>query len=256
MESARRIAVVGATGRVGRHAVDVVHERGLKAVAMSRATGVDVITGEGLDAALAGADVVIDAATGPSPDQAQATAFFTTAAPNLQAAAARAGVGRIVVVSIIGIDRFSGGYQAAKREHERLSLAGPVPARILRAAQFHEFVASLVEWGRQGDLAYVPRMRTQLVWARSVAEVLVDLATAEDPEGGPIWEVAGPREERLVEMARLLAARDGDPARVEEASDPSDPDAAVYASDASLPGPGAQLVGPTFAEWLAACGSR
>jgi len=43
---------------------------------------------------------------------------------------------------------------------------------------------------------------------------------------------------------------------VEEASDPSDPDAAVYASDAPLPGPGAQLVGPTFAEWLAAGGSR
>jgi uncharacterized protein YbjT (DUF2867 family) len=252
MESPRRIAVVGATGRLGRHVVDVVRERGLEAVPLSRATGVDVVTGEGLDAGLARVDLVIDAATGPSPDQAQATAFFTASAANLQAAAARAGVRRIAVVSIIGIDRYSGGYQAAKVEHERVSLEGPVPVRILRAAQFHEFVAALMEWGRQGDVAYVPEMRTQLVWARSVAEVLVDLALAEDPEGGPIWEVAGPREERLVEVARLQAARDGDPGRVEEARNPADPDAAILASDAPLPGPGARLVGPSFADWLAA----
>jgi hypothetical protein len=29
--------------------------------------------------------------------------------------------------------------------------AGRIPVRVLRAAQFHEFVAQLVEWGRQGD---------------------------------------------------------------------------------------------------------
>jgi hypothetical protein len=76
-------------------------------------------------------------------------------------------VQRIVVVSIIGIDRFTGGYQAAKPEHEHLSLAGPIPARILRAAQFHEFVPELVEWGRDRKVSYVPKMRTQLVAARS-----------------------------------------------------------------------------------------
>jgi hypothetical protein len=45
-------------------------------------------------------------------------------------------------------------------------LSGPIPVRILRAAQFREFVPKLVEWGRQGDVTYVPRMRTQLVAAR------------------------------------------------------------------------------------------
>jgi hypothetical protein len=48
----------------------------------------------------------------------------------------------------------------------------------LRAAQFHEFVAQLVEWGRQGDMSYVPKMRTQLVAARTVAETLVRLPPA------------------------------------------------------------------------------
>lgn len=81
---------------------------------------------------------------------------------------------------------------------------------------------------------------------------MVDLTLADSPAGGPIWEVAGPREERLAEMARLLAARDGDPVRVEEGADPSDPDASLFATDALLPRPGAKLAGPTYVDWLAA----
>ena len=62
---------------------------------------------------------------------------------------------------------------------------------------------------------------------------------------------AGPREERLVEAARLLAARRGEGLRVEEQpSDPSDPDSERYANGAALPGPDATLAGPTFEEWL------
>lgn len=137
-----RIAVAGATGRVGRHVVDVLEAAGYPTVAMSRATGVDVVTGEGLDEALGGVYAIIDAATGPSADEQPATEFFEAAARNLQRAGARAGVERIVVVSIIGTDRSTGGYTAAKVAHERATLAGPVPARILRAAQFHEFVAA------------------------------------------------------------------------------------------------------------------
>jgi uncharacterized protein YbjT (DUF2867 family) len=142
-----KIAVAGATGRVGRHVVDLLEDEGHDVVAMSRSSGVDVVTGEGLAEALAGVECVIDAASGPSPDQQAATEFFTAAARNLHASGERAGVRRMVVVSIIGCDRFSGGYNAAKVAHERAMLSGPVPARVLRAAQFHEFVAQLVEWG-------------------------------------------------------------------------------------------------------------
>jgi nucleoside-diphosphate-sugar epimerase len=38
-----RIAVAGATGRVGRHAVEVLQERGHDVVPMWRATGVDIV---------------------------------------------------------------------------------------------------------------------------------------------------------------------------------------------------------------------
>ena len=250
MPSPRKIAVAGATGRVGHHVADVLIARGYDVVPMSRSHGVDVITGEGLAAALAGVECVIDTATGPSPEQEAATAFFITAARNLQQAGVQAGVQRMIVVSIIGTDRFTAGYGAAKIAHERAMQAGPVPARVLRAAQFHEFVAQLVDWGRQGEVSYVPRMRTQLVAARTVAEALADLATASPSSEPPISEIAGPREESLVEMARLLVARRGDPVRIEGVSDPSDPDHDVYESGALLPGPGAVLAGPTFEEWI------
>jgi len=246
-----RIAVAGATRRVGQHVVAVLKDAGHEAVPMSRATGVDVITGEGLADALSGVDVVIDTATGPSPEQDAATQFFTTAARNLHEAGSRAGVRLIVVVSIINTDKLAGGYAVAKVAHERAALAGPIPARILRAAQFHEFVEVLMGWGRQGDVCYVPRMRTQLVAARTVAEELVELAIAADAPAGPIPEIAGPRAENLVEMAALLAARRRDPVRVEGVRNPDDPDAEANESGVLLPSPHAKLAGPTFEEWLA-----
>jgi uncharacterized protein YbjT (DUF2867 family) len=255
VDARRKIAVAGATGRVGCQVVDVLEAAGHDVVAISRSNGVDVITAEGLAEALAGVECVIDAATGPSPEQEAATEFFTAAARNLQELGARAGVERIVVVSIIGIDRFTAGYSAAKVAHERALQAGPIPVSILRAAQFHELVGQLVEWGRQDDVSYVPTMRTQPVAASTVAEALVDLATdsgspAPDSSGGPIPEIAGPREERLVDLATQLVARRGDAVRIEGVSDPADPDRDLYETGALLPGPHATLAGPTFEEWL------
>ncbi|MGH8983689.1 MAG: hypothetical protein ACRDY6_07410 [Acidimicrobiia bacterium] len=162
----------------------------------------------------------------------------------------------MVEVSIIGTDRFTAGYGAAKAAHERAMLSGPIPVRALRAAQFHEFVAQLVEWGTQGEVSYVQKMRTQPVAARAVAEALADLATGPESAPGPgssrapIPEIAGPREEDLVDMAIRLVARRGDPVRIEGVSDPADPDRDVFEKGGLLPGPDATLAGPTFEEWL------
>jgi len=247
-----RIAVAGATGRVGRHVVDVLNERGHDVVAISRSNGVDVITGDGLATALEGAEVIIDVATGPSPEQGAATEFFTTAARNLQEAGEKTGVRKLVVVSIIGTDRAVGGYGAAKLAHERAALAGPIPARILRAAQFHEFVEVLMGWGQQGDVVYLPKMRTQIVAARTVAEALADLALSTEPEGAQPAEIAGPREEYLPDLAQLVAAKRGEEVKIEAVSNPADPDDALNTNGGLLPGPHATLAGPTFAEWLEA----
>ena len=253
MPARKKIAVTGATGRVGRHIVAALEAEGHDVVPMSRSLGVDVVTGEGLAEALAGVECIVDAATGPSPDYESANAFFTASARNLQEFGARAGVQRIVLVSIIGIDRFKGGYNAAKLGQERAHQAGPIPVRVLRAAQFHEFVEVLMDWGRQGDVAYVWKMRTQLVAAQIVGEELARLATDPGASNGRILEIAGPREESLVEAAALVAARRGGPARVEGVDAPG-PDSALYEAGGALPGPDATLAGPTFEEWLAADG--
>ena len=251
-----KIAVAGATGRVGRHVVDVLTAGGHEVVAIARSRGVDVVTGKGLAAALAGVRCIVDVSSGPSTDETAARAFFTAAARNLHAAGERAGVSRMVVVSIIGCDRFAAGYTAAKAAHERAALAGPIPVRILRAAQFHEFVPQLVAWGRQGAVSYVTPMRTQLVAASTVAGELAALATATgpagdaSPAGAPIPEIAGPREESLVAMATLLVNRRGAALTVEGRHAPDDPDRDLYESGALLPGPHATLAGPTFAAWL------
>ncbi|WP_447040938.1 SDR family oxidoreductase [Streptomyces sp. DSM 118878] len=249
--SSSKFAVAGATGRLGRHVVDVLTERGHTVVPMSRATGVDVITGKGLADALIGVDVIIDVASWHASDQEAATDFFRTATGNLHEAGRRAGAERIVAVSIIGADKATAGFLAAQQVHEEVNLSGPLPARILRAAQFHEFVGQVLDW-RQGDVAYVPALPTQLVACRTVAETLADLAidphAAQPGPGAPIPEVAGPRRETLAEAAQLLGARRG--IEVVAVDGSGMPDAEIAAAGGFLPGPHAELAGPTFREWL------
>src|SRR3954454_5088967 len=245
MQARTKIAVVGATGRLGTHVVDLLRGAGHEVVPMSRSQGVDVATGDGLAESLQGVKVVIDASSTPTSDQQEATDFFTKSARNLHEAGQQAGVERLVAVSIIGVDAFKTGYNAAKRVQERALSEGPLPVRILRAAQFHEFIPVVLDWGRQGDVAYVWPMRTQPLAARAAAEALVDLPL-DPPADGPRPEIAGPREERLVELAHLLEPQ----LRIEEATASGDPTLELYANGTLLPSPHAKLAGPTFAEWL------
>jgi hypothetical protein len=113
--------------------------------------------------------------------------------------------------------------------------------------------------GRQGEVIYLPRMRTQIIAARTVAGALAAMATSPPAEfaaaraaqaaGAPVPELAGPREENLASLARLAAARHGDQARIEEVT-AADPDSQAAADGSLLPGPHATLAGPTFEEWL------
>ena len=194
------IAVAGGTGLIGRMVVDAVRASGDTPIVLARSTGVDLMTGNGLAAALVNADVVIDVTNLETPSRKKAVHFFDTATRSLHKAETELGITHHIVLSIVGASGINWGYYDGKRRQEELALAGPVPATVLRATQFHEFASQMI--GRGGPVVLVPKMRSQPIAAREVAVALVD-AAREQPAGlAP--ELAGPEEQYLPDMVRRL----------------------------------------------------
>ena len=201
-----KVAVAGGTGLTGRHVVDVLTRAGHEAVPLARARGVDLLTGAGLDAALAGVEATIDVSNVTTLKREVAVDFFGRAGRNLLAAAARAGVRHHVALSIVGIDRVKTGYYEGKLRQEAVVRDGGVPWSVLRATQFHEFAGQILE-RLPGPVAFVPAMKTQPVAVREVAEALVALVEGEPR--GMAGDLAGPRVESLVDMARRVIRAGG-----------------------------------------------
>jgi uncharacterized protein YbjT (DUF2867 family) len=243
-----KVAIVGGASLIGRHVVQVLGAAGIETVAISRSSGVDVTTGAGVAEALSGVQRVIDVTNAPNTQQDPATAFFTAAAHHRQQAGARAGIDRLVVLSIVGVDRLAGAYWVAKRQHEHAALSGPVPVLLLRSTQFHEFAGQVLQWGRHGDRSRVQEMLVQPVAVQAVARVLADLVLTQNVAAA-VLEIAGPRVESLLDMATRLASRRGDPLDVQGFREGT-PDEQAIATGALLPSPHATLTGPTFQEWL------
>ncbi len=202
-----KIAVAGGTGVVGRHVVRELESRGHEPVVLSRSHGIDLTTGNGLDEALAGVAVVIDVSNTNAMRRRAAVAFFNAATGKLLAAEQRAGVGHHVVLSIVGIDRVPLGYYMGKLRQEKLVLTGQVPATVLRATQFHEFPAQLLQRIPHSPVVPVPRMWSQTVAAREVAGALVEAAL--DQPAGRLPDLAGPRVERMEDLVRQLVKARG-----------------------------------------------
>ncbi len=82
----------------------MLNEEGHNAPPQSPATGVDLLNRDGHAGALDGADAVVNLTNSPTFDEA-VTAFFQTTMDNFVAAAAAAGVGHAVILSIVGVDK-------------------------------------------------------------------------------------------------------------------------------------------------------
>jgi uncharacterized protein YbjT (DUF2867 family) len=203
-----RIVVVGGSGLLGSRLVTRLAGEGHDAVAASPSTGVDTLTGRGVAEVLAGTDVVVDATNSPSFADDAVLDFFTRSGRTLLAAEAAAGVRHHVAVSIVGTDRLpESGYLRAKVAQEELVAASGVPWTVLRATQFHEFVASIVASLTGDGVVRVPDARLQTVAADEVAATLARLA-AEDPRHGRV-ELGGPETVSFAEAARRsLAAQE------------------------------------------------
>ena len=244
-----KVAVAGGTGVVGRHTVEALRMEGHDAVVLSRSEGVDLVTGRGLEAALDGVDAVIDVASIATLKASESIEFFTAATGNLVSAAADSGVGHVVLLSIVGIDRIPYDYYAGKVAQEKVIEASRVPWTILRATQFHEFAQQMFARAKIGPLHLAPNARTQPVAAAEVGARLATLAAAE-PQGRT-RDLAGPREERLADMIRAFARSEGHRGWIPALNVPGPQMAGMRAGHA-LPGPDAELGHQTFDEWLSA----
>lgn len=239
-----KIAIAGATGLIGRQVVDILREQEHEVVGLARSTGVDLLRPDGLTELLDGVDAVIDVTQSPTLDAAEATAFFDAVATNLGHAATTAGVRRTVVLSIVGVDKSPDfGYYVAKLKHEDATRAAAPGAVVLRATQFHEFAGQMLEAGRQGDTAYVMDVPSRPVASAEVAQMLVDLATADEAAD---TDLAGPNIERLVDQVKRLVHHRGLSVTVEPVEAPDS-----MAAGSMLPGSNAVIRGPRWDEWLA-----
>ncbi|MDY7104735.1 MAG: NAD(P)H-binding protein [Actinomycetota bacterium] len=244
-----RIAVAGATGRIGALVVTALERDGHEVVGISRSLGVDLLTGEGFGEVLAGAAAVIDVTNTFATDRDDAVDHLGTITRNLLAAEEAAGTVRHhVLLSIVGIAGVDGNaHYAAKREQERLVAAGPIPWTIVPATQFHDFAAMVASWTEQDGVATIAPLLVQPIAPADVAEILAEVALGE-PQGR-YADVAGPGTQDLVDMARRThVARGLEVTLVPTWSGLFD---TSMAGDVLLPGPGARLGPTTFDDWLA-----
>lgn len=243
-----RIAVAGGTGVVGRHVVEKATQSGHDVIAVSRSTGVDLVTGVGLAEAIRGADAVIDVTSHQTLSSRASTTFFGSVTENLLAAERAAGDIHHVALSIVGAQRAPYGYYAGKALQERLVTDSHGPWSLLRATQFHEFAAQVLEQAKVLGRHVVPVMRSQPVAAREVADALVDIV--ENRRQGVQIDLAGPQEERMAQLSRSYLRAEGSAARVWEVRLPGALGRAM-SGGGLLPGPEARLGNQTFGEWLA-----
>ena len=248
-----RLVVAGATGAVGRHVVQQARAAGHDVVPLSRSTGQDVVAGTGLATAMAGADAVIDVTSVVTTSGRTSTDFFRRATENLLAAEQVAGVRHHVALSIVGIDAETIGYHAGKVAQERLVTAGPVPWTLLRATQFHEFAAQMVERASVGPVVVIPAMRTATVGAVDVATALLGLA--EGSPRGRAADLGGREEAEFADLVRRYLAATGRRRLVLRVPLPGA--AGRRLRDGVLvPGPDADRGRQTFDQWLSAQASR
>ena len=244
-----RIAIAGATGRIGRLTIAALEKAGHQAIPLSRRMGADAYAGRGLAEALDGCDALIDVMNNASQDEAQIVDFFGTTTRNLLAAEEQAGVRHHVLLSIVNVEHNRRvPHYAGKREQERLVTAGPVPWSIVRATQFHDFAAMVASWTLRDGTAAIAPLLVQPIAQEDVAAALAEVAAA--APRGDLLDIAGPETQDLVDMARrTFAARGQDIKLVPTWRGAFGPD---LAGEVLLPGENAWLGPTTFDAWLAA----
>ncbi|MGN8001468.1 SDR family oxidoreductase [Sphingomonas sp. 22176] len=245
-----KIVILGGSGLVGCQLVAKLAGLGHDAVAASSSNGVDSMTGAGLLAAFTGAQVVVDVTNPKSFEDDTVIDFFRSSAGNIAAAARKAGVSHLLVLSIVGTDRLqNSGYFRGKLAQEQAFVDSGVPFTIVRATQFFEFLRTIADGHTQDGVAYLPTFVFQPMASADVALALANAVTSQPVNG--IIEIAGPDRAPLSEFVGTWLGAQDDPRGIVP-----DEGAGYFGAPADdttlVPGDDARLMPTRFEVWLEA----
>jgi uncharacterized protein YbjT (DUF2867 family) len=207
------ILITGGNGGLGRELVARLDLEQHQVRIMSRGTRpetlaariewaqADVENGDGLTEAVDGVDVIVNAMS--NPQNMQAVDIDGTG--RLLAAAKRAGVGYVLHISIVGIDRIPTPYYQAKVAAERVVSESSVPYSIWRGTQFHTLLDGNLAPLRTADTAPIlsrpPETQFQLLDTGEAADTLLPLINA--APSGLLPDYGGPEVLTLDTIIRM-----------------------------------------------------
>lgn len=197
------VTVLGGTGLLGSRVTRLLEEAGHEVMVASRSgsTPVDLATGHGLELAVRDADVVIHLASDarrPRKVDVGGTERLLAVIEEDQ---------RLIYASIVGVDRHPFAYYRAKHEAEMMIADRHQEHVILRATQFHDFVAFFIGASLRPLVALIPKKFVfQPVDTDEVASQVAGLVHTS--HRGVLPDFAGPEVLTAEYLARsLLAAR-------------------------------------------------
>jgi uncharacterized protein YbjT (DUF2867 family) len=199
------ILVTGGTGTLGRLLTERLRADGHEVRVLSRHAqpyAVDLRKGgSGLDAAVAGVDTIVHCASSPRGGDEEAAA-------HLIAAARQAGVGHLVYISIVGIDRVPFGYYNTKLAVEQLIEGSGIGWTVLRTTQFHDLLAQVFAILSKSPVMLLPAgVRDQPIEVAEVAARLAELA--QGAPAGRVQDMGGPEVRPLESLARAYLKATG-----------------------------------------------
>ncbi|MEU9915588.1 SDR family oxidoreductase [Streptomyces sp. NPDC051001] len=199
------ILVTGGTGTLGRLVAERLRADGHEVRVLSRHAqpyAVDLREGgAALDAAVEGVDTVVHCAS-------TQTGGDEKAAAHLIAAARRAGVGHLVYISIVGVDRVPFGYYRSKLAVEKQVEESGLGWTVLRATQFHDLLVRVFRAMAKSPVMMLPAgVSDQPVEVAEVADRLAELAAG--PPAGRVADLGGPEVRSFESLARAYVKATG-----------------------------------------------
>ncbi|MGW3120039.1 SDR family oxidoreductase [Streptomyces sp. NPDC001107] len=199
------ILVTGGTGTLGRLVTERLRADGHEVRVLSRHSrpyAVDLRKGgAGLEAAVTGVDTIVHCAT-------TQTGGDEKAAGNLVAAARRAGVGHLVYISIVGVDRVPYPYYRTKFAVEKLIEESGLGWTVLRTTQFHDLLVMVFKALAKLPVMLLPgRLSDQPVEVAEVAARLAELAAG--APAGRVEDMGGPQIRTFESLARAYLKATG-----------------------------------------------